>query len=117
MAGLQSDAVASTTPHTFVRTPTPLREHWEVLGNVRNLINELETRKTDFEDIGTLENEELPSQGEYFLTLTVRGDGGASVTRMGFENGRLFMLLSKDAHSSELAVLSLDLDSEEDSEE
>src|SRR5262245_49929105 len=105
MAGLQSDAVASRTPHTFVRTPIPLKEHWEILTNVRNLINELEDCKTDFEDVGTLENEDLPSHGEFFLTLTVRGDSAASVTSMGIENGRLYMLLSKDTRSSQLAVL------------
>jgi len=111
MAGLQSDAVASRTPHLFVRTLAPIKAHWDVLINVRNLINELESRKLDFEDIGTLNNEDLPSQGEFFLTLTLRGDSCASVTRMGLENGRLYMLLSNDAHSSELAVL--DLHSEE----
>ena len=91
MAGLQSDAVASRTPHLFVRTLAPIKAHWDVLINVRNLINELESRKLDFEDIGTLNNEDLPSQGEFFLTLTLRGDSCASVTRMGLENGRLYM--------------------------
>ena len=111
MAGLLSDAVACTTPHRLVRTLAPIKEHWDVLTNVCNLINELESRKMEFENIGTLNNEDLPSRGEFFLTLTVRGDSGASVTSMGLENGRLYMLLSNDAHSSELAVL--DLDSEE----
>ena len=111
MAGLLSDSVACITPHQFVRTVAPKKEHWDVLTNVRNLINELESRRMDFEDIGTLNNEDIPSKGEFFLTLTVRGDSGASVTSMGLENGRLYMLLSNDTPSSELTVL--DLDSEE----
>jgi hypothetical protein len=107
MAGIQSDAVASRTPRSFVRMRKPIKGHWDFLTNVRNLIDELESRKLDFEDIGTLENEDLPTQGEFFLTLTVRGDSGASVTSMGLENGRLFMLVSKDVHTSQLAVLDL----------
>ena len=84
-----------------------LKRHWKVLANVRNLIDELEDLNSDFEVIGTLENEDLPPKGEFFLSLTVKGDGGPTVTQMGFESGRLYVLLSKDSRSSELATLEL----------
>ena len=84
-----------------------IKRHWKVLANVRNLIDELEALDSDFEVIGTFENEDLPPEGEFFLSLTVKGDGGPTVTQMGFENGRLYVLLSKYSRSSELATLEL----------
>jgi hypothetical protein len=79
----------------------------EVLSNVRSLIDELEHLDSELEVIGNVENEDLPPKGEFFLSLTVDGDYGPTVTRMGVENGKLYLLLSKDARSSQLAVLEL----------
>jgi hypothetical protein len=108
----QPRPTASETPFSLIngnsagRSQT-IRRHWEVLANVRNLIDELEHLHSELEVIGNLENEDLPPKGEFFLSLTVDGDNGPTVTRMGVENGRLYLLLSEDARSSQLAVLEL----------
>lgn len=85
----------------------PVKRHFKVLSAVRNLINELEQFEPDLEVIGSLDHEDLPEDGECFLTLAVAGDGGGTVTKMGLENGRLFLLLSENAKTSQLAVLDL----------
>jgi hypothetical protein len=85
----------------------PVKQHFKVLSAVRNLINELEQFEPDLEVIGSLDHENLPKDGEYFLTLAVAGDDGGTVTKMGLENGRLFFLLSENAKTSQLAVLDL----------
>ena len=84
-----------------------LERHLEVLSNVRRLIDELEHLDSELEVIGNVENEDLPPKGEFFLSLTVDGDDGPTLTRMGVENGKLYLVLSKDARSSQLAVLDL----------
>ena len=97
---------SSTSGNSAGRSQT-IKRHLEVLSNVRSLIDELEHLDADLEVIGNVENEDLPPKGEFFLSLTVDGDNGPTLTRMGVENGKLYLLLSKDARSSQLAVLEL----------
>ena len=107
---LKSAGSTESFPTIAVKTTDglePIRRQWDGLMNVRNLINELEQCESDFELIGSLQNEDLPENGEFFLSLTVKGDGDPIVTKIGLENGRLFMLLSEDSRSSQLAVLEL----------